>query len=429
MTDDLVTKWLKASNARVRTRNRKVALLIENCPAHPTVELRNTELVFLPPNTTSVLQPMEQGISQLVKKKFRDMLVHDMFVVYIPEQITEKVVDNPDCLPAEDDKVTAELGDKAASSQPGTPVEPQPGTSHDVLPCPALPISKEVWDRISPGVEYEDYLTIDEDTPAWGASDNEDLISGHKESTDEEWEGEEDAVPKRTREGMPDAIEMLTNGMLHSYADSEGWTSLEHLKKWVVTSYETALTCPLQSEAFVVSGQWKQTQWHVRHQSSRSRRCRTVDGDRSTPVSVLQCQANTVEKAIQYVMAMQTRCQSSHAVVTLHDPVSLFIAVYDPVLYLRATIFGLQQWVIEGRRVTQRTMGALPFVTKQSLSASVVFEMWANEVIGSLGAPLREGVFHPWIGAIEKGLDYRMVPLGYLGWWLKDRLGMARLEL
>ena len=42
---------------------RKLALLIDNCPAHPSFsDLTNVQLVFLPPDTTSVLQPMDQGV-------------------------------------------------------------------------------------------------------------------------------------------------------------------------------------------------------------------------------------------------------------------------------------------------------------------------------------------------------------------------------
>ena len=40
---------------------RKIALIVDNCPAHPDVnDLRAIELVFLPPNTTSHTQPMDQ---------------------------------------------------------------------------------------------------------------------------------------------------------------------------------------------------------------------------------------------------------------------------------------------------------------------------------------------------------------------------------
>ena len=42
---------------------RQVVLIVDNCPAQLSdVELTAVKLVFLPPNTTSVLQPCDQGI-------------------------------------------------------------------------------------------------------------------------------------------------------------------------------------------------------------------------------------------------------------------------------------------------------------------------------------------------------------------------------
>ena len=38
-------------------------MIVDNCPAHPHVKgLKSVKLVFLPPNTTSVIQPMDQGV-------------------------------------------------------------------------------------------------------------------------------------------------------------------------------------------------------------------------------------------------------------------------------------------------------------------------------------------------------------------------------
>ena len=55
---------------------RKIALLIDNCPAHPsTSDLTNVQLVFLPPNTTSVLQPMDQGVIRSLKAHYRGRVV------------------------------------------------------------------------------------------------------------------------------------------------------------------------------------------------------------------------------------------------------------------------------------------------------------------------------------------------------------------
>jgi hypothetical protein len=47
--------------------NRKIVLFMDHCPAHPTIKLINNELVFLPANTKSMLQPLDQGVFQLKK--------------------------------------------------------------------------------------------------------------------------------------------------------------------------------------------------------------------------------------------------------------------------------------------------------------------------------------------------------------------------
>ncbi|XP_033745614.1 tigger transposable element-derived protein 6-like [Pecten maximus] len=51
-------------------------MLLDNCTAHPHVEgLSSIKLVFLPPNTTSKLQPMDQGIINNLKQKYRRFLI------------------------------------------------------------------------------------------------------------------------------------------------------------------------------------------------------------------------------------------------------------------------------------------------------------------------------------------------------------------
>ena len=55
---------------------RKIALLIDNCPPQPSVSiLTNVQLVFLPPNTTSVLQPMDLGVIRSLKTHYRGRVV------------------------------------------------------------------------------------------------------------------------------------------------------------------------------------------------------------------------------------------------------------------------------------------------------------------------------------------------------------------
>ena len=60
-------------------QKRKVLLFVDNCPAHPIVpRLQAVAVHFLPPNTTSVLQPMDQGIIQCFKMWYKKLLLGKM---------------------------------------------------------------------------------------------------------------------------------------------------------------------------------------------------------------------------------------------------------------------------------------------------------------------------------------------------------------
>ena len=77
MTSDIFSKWIKKVDRTMRIQGRKIVLLVDNCSAHPHCDdLQNVKLVFLPPNTTSLLQPMDQGIIQNFKHHYRKLLAH-----------------------------------------------------------------------------------------------------------------------------------------------------------------------------------------------------------------------------------------------------------------------------------------------------------------------------------------------------------------
>ena len=76
MTSSIFEEWLTRFNAKMRAQDRRVILLLDNAPSHPThFQLSNVKLTFLPPNTTSVLQPLDQGIIQNIKMLYRRKLL------------------------------------------------------------------------------------------------------------------------------------------------------------------------------------------------------------------------------------------------------------------------------------------------------------------------------------------------------------------
>ena len=76
MDSKIFEDWVRKIDRKIYTDGRKIALIIDNCPAHPPVsDLTNIQLIFLPPNTTSVLQPMDQGVIRSLKTHYRGRVV------------------------------------------------------------------------------------------------------------------------------------------------------------------------------------------------------------------------------------------------------------------------------------------------------------------------------------------------------------------
>ena len=114
MRSDIFIEWLEHLDYYFRTMERKVLLLIDNAGSHfnskrfeknddnndnsneisesdneerssqqkkktkPVINLTNIELVYLPPNTTAHLQPMDAGIIHSFKAKYKQEFCRDL---------------------------------------------------------------------------------------------------------------------------------------------------------------------------------------------------------------------------------------------------------------------------------------------------------------------------------------------------------------
>lgn len=76
MTSDTWTNWLKKVDNLMRCKKRQIVILCDNCAAHSSdVRLTNIKLVYLAPNTTSLIQPMDQGIIANFKRHYRSLVL------------------------------------------------------------------------------------------------------------------------------------------------------------------------------------------------------------------------------------------------------------------------------------------------------------------------------------------------------------------
>ena len=80
MESGILEKVLSNLNCRLKTQNRRILLLMDNAPCHPEdldEKFTQINVVFLPANTTSLLQPLDLGIIQAFKLKYyRCLLTH-----------------------------------------------------------------------------------------------------------------------------------------------------------------------------------------------------------------------------------------------------------------------------------------------------------------------------------------------------------------
>jgi len=79
MTADIFNKWLLDWDMELEKLNLKVLLIIDNCSSHRIdINLKCIEILFLPPNLTSMLQPLDQGIIKCFKNFFTSKKLCDI---------------------------------------------------------------------------------------------------------------------------------------------------------------------------------------------------------------------------------------------------------------------------------------------------------------------------------------------------------------
>ena len=82
MNNELFVNWLNGVNKTMKRQGRHILLFLDNASSHGNVKLSNVTLKFLPPNTTSHLQPLDQGIIRTFKALYRKNLLRSLLSVF-----------------------------------------------------------------------------------------------------------------------------------------------------------------------------------------------------------------------------------------------------------------------------------------------------------------------------------------------------------
>ncbi|XP_050024797.2 tigger transposable element-derived protein 6-like [Dermacentor andersoni] len=82
MTRAIFSEWVTSFDCDMRRQGRRVCLLLDNCSAHHIldVELTNVVLKYFPPNCTSVIQPLDQGVLRSLKCAYRQRVMQRLLL-------------------------------------------------------------------------------------------------------------------------------------------------------------------------------------------------------------------------------------------------------------------------------------------------------------------------------------------------------------
>lgn len=182
--EDEIRKWDS------ELKGKKILVLVHNCPAHPAItDLHNIELCFLPANTTSVLQRMDQSVIKSLKSHYRRRLL--MQLVESDGSFKATILDDVQMI----SQAWAEVTEKTirhSFKHAGWLDDQMPTEDEDDLPLAVWVQQFELPTTFLPE-ELHDFENVDETVAVTAGVSDEDILRGVR--ADEE-EGSEEEEPE-----------------------------------------------------------------------------------------------------------------------------------------------------------------------------------------------------------------------------------------
>ena len=255
MTAELFEEWVRELDRKFSAAKRKIALIIDSCTAHPHVEqLASIELIFLPPNTTSHTQPMDQGVIRALKAKYRSLAVRKLIAALekknpVPTiSILSAMVMLEKAWNAVSNKTFSNCFKKAGISEkevervlndeddPFTGLDDIEEDTFQTLEANIAVLKEKFGDRVDADITTDDYIDFDiEVMTNHGKLTNQEIlaeINGDvNEESDDEEENPNDFEPinKPRIEDAREALKVLEDFSLFSTFGESMLNSLKHL--------------------------------------------------------------------------------------------------------------------------------------------------------------------------------------------------------
>lgn len=222
MTRDMFHEWLVEINKEMKNKKKNILLFVDNCTAHGDVQnLSNIKVQFLPPNTTSKLQPLDQGIIKNFKTYYRREVVRQ-FLNDIESQTPTKIniLDAMWMVTKAWTNVTNTTIANCFKKSGFKVNEPDRIQDEDDPVVPTQPNIEVEWPRVQDALyvdmAFEEFVTFDDELAVCGELSEAEILSSVTgepiEDDDPDKDDEEDAAndqPDYTAKDAKEAIDVL----------------------------------------------------------------------------------------------------------------------------------------------------------------------------------------------------------------------------
>ena len=249
MDTSIFSEWLKDFDRRMQHQKRNILLFIDNAPGHPKdTKTTNIKVVYLPKNTTSELQPLDQGIIQNFKQHYRKRLLRAVIAKAESgdtDVTTGKFITVLDAIhwissSIKDVKKQTVSSCFRKAGFPGDETEEQ--DPEDDMPLSELITAASKQLKIKDPMTAEEFVNTDEDVTAteelgenWEKELVEDFISN--QNPDQEDVDQPDSEPEESEAEEECTIEDISQAIKMSRQ-----LKLFSLKKGLTNSYSSAAT-------------------------------------------------------------------------------------------------------------------------------------------------------------------------------------------
>ena len=202
MTGDIHHKIMTKFNDEMRKSNRHILYVCDNASSHQVREYSHIKFLMLPPNATSIMQPLDQGIIMSTKRRYKKKLAERYLVCVEKDKDANSLLKSLDIVVATN-MIAASWRETSATIIQNCfrkagfkhhAVDPAQVTE-DPPPRP----SPEVWSRVQRWigeVEFDEYAASEPDGATEQPMSDEDivdLVRTENDTQEDEEEEEEDS--------------------------------------------------------------------------------------------------------------------------------------------------------------------------------------------------------------------------------------------